>query len=51
VCQDPVKDDLAPNILGGLVVFFTTSSNPILGVVATPLAIYIVKETLEIFCE
>ncbi|MGK7898126.1 MAG: hypothetical protein AB4372_32040 [Xenococcus sp. (in: cyanobacteria)] len=51
VCKNTVKDDLAPNILGGLVGLFTTSGSPILGVVATPLAIHIVRETLENFCD
>ena len=51
VCHDRVKNDLAPNILGGLVGFFVTSGNPILVVVATPLSIYIVRETLDIFCD
>jgi hypothetical protein len=51
VCHDRVKDDLAPNILGGLVGLFVTSGNPILVVIATPLSIHIVRETLDIFCD
>ena len=51
VCKNPVKDDLAPNILGGLVGLFATAGDPILVVVATPIAIHIVRETLEEFCE
>ena len=51
VCHDRVKDDLAPNILGGLVGLFVTSGNPILVVVATPLSIHIIRKTLDIFCD
>jgi hypothetical protein len=51
VCHDRFKDDLAPNILGGLVGLFVTSGNPILAVVATPLSIHIIRETLDIFCD
>jgi hypothetical protein len=51
VCHDRVKDDLAPNILGGLVGLFAASGNPVLVVVATPLAIHVVRETLDIFCD
>jgi hypothetical protein len=50
VCHERVRCDLAPNILGGLVGLFVTSGNPVLVVIATPLAIYIVKETLDGFC-
>jgi hypothetical protein len=50
VCQDGLRDNLAPNILGGLIGLFLTSSSPVLGVVATPIAIYIVEESLEDFC-
>ncbi|MGK7887534.1 MAG: hypothetical protein AB4057_23255 [Crocosphaera sp.] len=51
VCKDGIKDDLAPNIVGGLVGLFVTCGDPILVVVATPLAISIVRETLENFCD
>jgi hypothetical protein len=51
LCHDGFKVDLAPNVLGGLVGILTASGNPILAAVATPLAIYIIKESLEIFCD
>ncbi|MDB9418235.1 hypothetical protein [Microcystis aeruginosa] len=51
ICHDRVKDDLAPNILGGLVGLLATSGNPVLVVVATPLAIHVVRETLDNFCD
>jgi hypothetical protein len=51
VCHEQVKDDLAPDILGGLIGLFLTSGNAVLGVIATPLAIYIVKKTVEGFCD
>ncbi|MDJ0728697.1 MAG: hypothetical protein QNJ33_01770 [Crocosphaera sp.] len=51
VCRDGIQDDLAPNILGGLVGLFATCGDPLLAVVATPLAIHIIKETLEDFCK
>jgi len=51
ICHDRVKDDLAPNILGGLVGLLATSGNPVLVVVATPLAIHVVRETLDDFCD
>ncbi len=50
VCQDGVRDNFAPNFLGGLIGFLSASSEPLLVVVATPIAIYIVKETIEDFC-
>lgn len=46
VCYDQVKDDLAPNILGGLIGLFASCGNPILGVLATTLSISIVREGL-----
>ena len=51
VCRDQIRNDIAPDILGGLVGLFVTSGNPILGVVATPLAIHVVKKRLENFCD
>ena len=51
ICHDRVKDDLAPNILGGLVGLLATSGNPVLVVVATPLAIHVFRETLDNFCD
>ncbi|HAC65710.1 MAG TPA: hypothetical protein DCF68_19810 [Cyanothece sp. UBA12306] len=51
VCRDHIRNDLAPDILGGLVGLFISSSNPILGVLSTPLAIYVVKTRLENFCD
>jgi hypothetical protein len=51
VCRDQIRNDIAPDILGGLVGLFVTSGNPILGVVATPLAIHVVKRRLENFCD
>jgi hypothetical protein len=50
ICHDHIRQDIAPDILGGLVGLFITSGNPILGVVATTLAIYIVKKRLDNFC-
>ena len=47
VCQDGIRDNLAPNFLGGLIGFLSASNHPLLVVAATPLAIYIVKETIE----
>jgi|688.fasta_scaffold531395_2 hypothetical protein len=50
ICHDHIRQDIAPDILGGLVGLFITSGNPIIGSVATPLAIYIVKQGLDYFC-
>ncbi|MGK7931950.1 MAG: hypothetical protein AB4041_11030 [Microcystaceae cyanobacterium] len=50
LCQDGVRDNLAPNFLGGLIGFLSASNDPLLVVAATPLAIYIVKETIDEFC-
>ena len=50
ICHDHIRQDIAPDILGGLVGLFITSGNPILEVVATTLAIYIVKKRLDNFC-
>jgi hypothetical protein len=51
VCHEQVRRDLAPNILGGLVGLFVTSGNAVFVAIATPLAIHIVRETLENFCD
>ena len=51
ICHDHIRQDIAPNILGGLVGLLATSGNPVLVVVATPLAIHVFRETLDNFCD
>ncbi len=50
VCHDNFKAGLAPDLIGGVIGALIASSNPLLIVVATPCAGYIVKVSLTEFC-